>query len=326
MDVSDLDPIVQKLFSAGLALSTQRTYRSGNSRYERFCSEYNVQAYPTSEKTLTHFVAVLYRDGLAASTVKSYLAAVRYNQIALGLGDPRVGDMPHLEYVVKGFKKSGPSRSSRARLPITPSILRKLRTVWQKRPNPYEASMLWAISCLCFFGFLRTGEAVAPSDKNFDPNVHLSYTDVMVDNREKPQYITVRIKASKTDPFRKGTRIYLGATGTDLCPVAAILDYMVRRGNHPGPMFQFQDHRPLTRARLVTELREALHTSGYDSHNYAGHSYRIGAATTAALCGIQDSTIKMLGRWQSSAYTLYIQTPPSSLIPLSKRLVSSARN
>ena len=41
-----------------------------------------------------------------------------------------------------------------------------------------------------------------------------------------------------------------------------------------------------------------------DSHKYAGHSYRIGAATTASLCGIQDSTIKMLGRWQSSAYTL----------------------
>ena len=147
----------------------------------------------------------------------------------------------------------------------------------------------------------------------------------MVDNTEKPQYITVRIKASKTDPFRKGTTVYLGITGTDLCPVAAILDYMVRRGNHPGPMFQFQDHRPLTQALLVAELREALKAVGYDPHKYAGHSYRIGAATTASLCGIQDSTIKMLGRWQSSAYTLYIQTPPSSLIPLSKTLVTGTR-
>ena len=166
---------------------------------------------------------------------------------------------------------------------------------------------------------------MAPSDRNFDPNTHLSYTDVMVDNTEKPQYITVRIKASKTDPFRKGTTVYLGTTGTDLCPVAAILDYMVRRGNHPGPMFQFQDHRPLTRARLGAELREALKAVGYDPHKYVGHSYRIGAATTASLCGIQDSTIKMLGRWQSSAYTLYIQTPPSSLIPLSKKLVTGTR-
>ena len=40
-------------------------------------------------------------------------------------------------------------------------------------------------------------------------------------------------------------------------------------------------------------------------------------------CGIQDS-IKVQGRRQSSAYSLYIQTPPSSLISTSRRLVISA--
>ena len=252
--------------SAGIALSTRKVYRSGNSRYERFCLAYNLQAYPTSEKALTHFVATLYKDGLTAGTVKSYLAAVRFNQITLGRGDPHIGDMPQLEYVVKGFKKGGPSESSRTRLPITPVILRKLKVVWQQRPNRYEAAMLWAISCLCFFGFLRTGEAVAPSDTDFDSSVHLAYTDVKVDSTKAPKYIAVNIKASKTktDPFRKGLTIYLGTTGADLCPVAAMLDYMVRRGNHPGPMFLFENHRALTRARLVTELREALQTAGFD--------------------------------------------------------------
>ena len=67
-------------------------------------------------------------------------------------------------------------------------------------------------------------------------------------------------------------------------PCTAMLDYMLRRGNHP--IFQFQDHHPLTRSQLVTKLREALNAAGYDLHKYAGHSYRIGAATTASLCGI----------------------------------------
>ena len=40
-----------------------------------------------------------------AGTVKSYLAAVRHAQIAIGLGDPHMSDMPQLEYVVKGLRK-----------------------------------------------------------------------------------------------------------------------------------------------------------------------------------------------------------------------------
>ena len=45
---------------------------------------------------------------------------------------------------------------------------------------------------------------VAPSDTNFDPkNMLLSYANVMIDNTEKPQYITVRVEVSKTDVFLK---------------------------------------------------------------------------------------------------------------------------
>ena len=162
---------------------------------------------------------------------------------------------------------------------------------------------------------------MAPSDMVFDPETHMGYGDVKVNNTSNPQYIAAYIKASKTDPFWKGVTVYLGTTGLDLCPVAAMLNYMVRRGKQPGPIFLYQDHRPLTRARLVAELRDALQAAGFDSRKFAGHSFRIGAATTASLQGIQDSTIKMLGRWQSSAYTIYIRTPPKSLASLSKQLV-----
>ncbi len=84
---------------------------------------------------------------------------------------------------------------------------------------------------------------------------------------------------------------------------------LVRRGNEPGPLFIFEDGSPLSRPRFVTVVRQALAAAGVDPKPYSGHSFRIGAATTAAKKGVEDSTIKMLGRWKSSAYQLYIKTP-----------------
>ena len=80
---------------------------------------------------------------------------------------------------------------------------------------------------MCFFSFLRTGEIVVPLDAEYDRTVHLSVDDVLVDNIVMPQWLEIRIKASKTDPFCKGVSVYIGVTGASVCPVAAILDYRV---------------------------------------------------------------------------------------------------
>ena len=306
---------------AGIAPSTRKVYSTGGRRYEDFCTLSKLKPYPTSEKILALFVGHLYMEGLAPGTIKSYLAAVRYDQVARGLGNPNIGGMPQLGYIVRGLKRLTPVRT-RKRLPITPGVLRCLKAVWKKESNRRNAKMLWAAACLCFFGFLRSGEAVAPSERSYDPKHHLCFEDICIDDPKFPAWIQVIIKASKTDPFRQGVTLHLGRTGADLCPVVAVLEYMVARGSKAGPLFMWQDGRYLTRTSFVKAVRAALTVAGFKAADFAGHSFRIGAATTASTCGIQDSLIKTLGRWESSAYTCYIRTPPEVLRGVSRSLIS----
>ena len=161
-----------------------------------------------------------------------------------------------------------------------------------------------------------------PADGAYDPTLHLSFEDVAIDNPTSPSILQVHLKASKTDRFRRGIDVFVGRTDQELCPVAAVLAYLAIRGAAPGPLFRFQDGRPLTKDRFITRVREALETLGLSSECYAGHSFRIGAATTAAECGLQDSQIKALGRWKSSAYQIYIRTPRDRLAAVSRTLVS----
>ena len=85
-----------------------------------------------------------------------------------------------------------------------------------------------------------------------------------------------------------------------------------QRQSHGG-FVPFQDGRFLTKARFIDHIREVLGKAGLSPRDYAGHSFRIGAATTARACGLNDSTIQMLGRWSSSAYLAYIKTSRKQL-------------
>ena len=152
-----------------------------------------------------------------------------------------MGEMTQLEYVLKGLKRKSQT-TSRTRLPITLDILKRMRQVWQHHSAPGDAVMLWAAATMCcfFFGFLRSGEVTMSGDRGFDSTRHLVFGDVRLSSYQDPQFVVVQIKASKMDPHRQGVSIYLGRTQGDLCPVAAVLSYMVQRGDTGRALLHLQ--------------------------------------------------------------------------------------
>lgn len=315
-------------FHNALAQSTQRSYSSSKKRYFQFCTQFNLSVLPLSEHQLCQYISFLAKEGVSHASIKCYLSALRHLQISHNLPDPMISSMPKLETVVKGIKvqQSKKPDNGKVRLPITPTVLLKIRAVWERQREDFNHIMLWAACCTCFFGFMPAGEMTIPSQIGFDPSVHLTFEDVSVDNICKPSMLCLRLKASKTDPFRKGVNIVLGRTYNNLCPIEALLAYLAVRGNGTGFLFRFGDGRLLTKSLFVSKVRDALSRAGLVSKDYAGHSFRIGAATTAAECGLNEYMIKMLGRWQSSAYERYIQTPRENLANISVVLSSGGSN
>ena len=101
----------------------------------------------------------------------------------------------------------------------------------------------------------------------------------------------------------------MAKTSSDLCPVVALLSYLARRPSPAGgPLFIKEDGSALIKSEMVAVLHATLRLARIDPTFYKGHSFRIGAATTAAALGIQDSLIQKLGRWSSNAFLAYIRT------------------
>ena len=114
--------------------------------------------------------------------------------------------------------------------------------------------MLWAACCLGFYEFTVNSP--------FNPDIHLAVSDVQADSLVNPNSFRIHIKCSKTDPFRQGCHIYIGAGKRDLCPVRALTQYLHVRGSTPGPLFLLSDGTPLHRQWLTSNIQSIFSAAG----------------------------------------------------------------
>ena len=138
--------------------------------------------------------------------------------------------------------------------------------------------------------------------------------------------LQIRLRRAKADPFGKGVNVFLGKTESQLCPVRALLSFLSVRPqtSQEAPLFVNKKGAPLTKEAFVKRIRAALARAGIDQSAYSGHSFRIGAASVAAARNVPAHTIKMLGRWSSEAYMLYIRQSRANLAAVSPLLAGPA--
>ena len=140
-----------------------------------------------------------------------------------------------------------------------------------------------------YFGFLRGSEYTASHATTFDPHNTLCFNHVTVNSTN----ITLTISSSKNDPFRQGCQIKLTRTNTDICPTTILMNWLRIHPTKSEPLFTYTDRTYLTKNRLNSLLHQIFLTGKLP---ISTHSFRIGAATTAAAAGIPRHIIQKIGR------------------------------
>ena len=106
LDSNQLHIAVQQYFIKGLAWSTHKTYHAGQNHYLQFCQKLGVAPVPTSERTLLMFTAHLAKEGIVHASIKTYLVAICYLHVSVGMHHSYIQQLsPYLELVIRGIKK-----------------------------------------------------------------------------------------------------------------------------------------------------------------------------------------------------------------------------
>ena len=134
--------------------------------------------------------------------------------------------------------------------------------------------------------------------------------------------ISLTIRQSKTDPFRRGQQIIITVTNTSTCLVCALHEYfsVMPVANQSGLLLNGGRFSPLSRSHVTSTIHQLLYNTNAIPmlyHLAIPVSFRIGTAITAAAAGIPTTLIKTLGHWKSNAYETYVQYPSSSLYAVS---------
>ncbi|KAL0150468.1 hypothetical protein M9458_054285 [Cirrhinus mrigala] len=309
-----LRPLLEASINSILQAVSPRTlqaYLTAWKCFKVFHSAYSLPFPDFSLLAVTSFISHLNTNkNLQASSIKGYLSGIQFfHKLLYGSPSPHITNS-QTSLLIKGIQKTQPNRPD-PRQPITLKILTKcISTLRKGYHSIHTARTLDAMFILAFFGFLRCSELAITS--GFNPAIHPTISDLAVLDGETISYF---IKQSKTDQTKKGHFIYIFNLQSPIQPFQALLAFLQLRKSQSklpsDPLFTDDFNRPATRFWFQKHLKSVLLLSGTPADNFSSHSFRIGAATTAAQKGLSQQQIQALGRWSSEAFKSYIRSDRS---------------
>lgn len=290
-----VDGTIIRLFQAALAPATKRAYRHALGECAKFLgfSSFHSICIPLSEYQVIHYIAFLFNMGLSYPSIVSRLSALSYGLKSRNW--PLVTRSFLVMQALRGVRSLS-SRQGKNKFPVTPDVLRRLCTVLQQSSySHYDQCALKAMFLLAFHAFLRVGEICSSRHA-------LSLCDVIMHG----SYVRVSFKSFKFSQGRS-PHVFIPSHPSMLCPVAALHVFLKVRGTSPGRLFINSSGSPYSVLWFRSALSKISELAGLRAWGITPHSFRVGAATSAAALGIPEDTIQRMGRWSSRAFMRYIK-------------------
>ena len=310
ISTKNLEIYVTKLKNNRNRESTKRNYYTVWRTFNEFFIKLDRK--PKSwEDRLILFVGYLISRNRKSSTIKSYVSAIKsvLAQDGVFLSEDRF----LLTSLTKACKLV--NDKVRTRLPIQKGmlniIIKNCQEFYNKRSQPYLATLYSALLMTGYFGLLRVGELTSGEHPIKARDVHIG------ENKKKLLFILRTSKTHWSDvspqlvkiASRKNTTAPKGQKA-GYCPFKIVEEYLAVRPeilNNDEQFFVFQDNSPVKPMHMRCTLKKLLTLSGFNCKLYSCHSLRIGRASDLRKMNLSVETIKKLGRWASNSVFLYLK-------------------
>ena len=290
------------MLNSALSSGTHKLYQRAWATFNEFSKQFfhlDSPDLPISTASLALFVSYLHARKLASSTIKSYLSAISYVHKLKGFRDPTQAFL--INKLLTALSRQG---SCDIHLPISrPALHELVGSLGHTTSSAFQRTLYSAMFLLAFFGFFRMGELAAKSTNSGGAVVQYNQLHFLT-QKGNVHMIKISITQFKHNTSNRPFDILIEReVSSPFCPVQAMLNFCKNRGHQPGPLFCHTDMSPVTVSQFNAVLHRCLIFCGLDTSRYKGHSFRIGADK-----GFCDAQIRVLSRWKSDAFKLYIRS------------------
>ena len=299
--------------------NTVKAYSSGFNTWKKWADTYSVEHLPANPLSFALYMLSLIQGDQNITKIRNIYYAVKFYHNTLHFPDPTSNEVVQemLEVAKRLCKKKINKKN-----PITIEHVKQLLESFSSGGTiSLQDLRTFVMILLGFSGFLR-----------YDELSNIRFGDFIFHDT----YFNTFIEESKTDVYRDGKWVTISGSGSELCPLRNLREYLERADIRGDNLSQFifrgivktkngerlrKKNKPLSYTRAREIILKSITSIGLNERLFGTHSLRAGGATTAANAGVPDRLFKRHGRWLSDkAKDMYVEDDLEHLLSVTKAM------